>query len=183
MRFVFPTNGERETILDAARSGVWRAPSSSPRPRFRWRRWRLTHRPFGRCACLRAARQSPVAADRMHCKINVGPAHYSSSSSVTCHFHSFTVFSVRVVKLEFLCPRPLFCYASSLGQTEANSPWDIRTWNILFTPPLAAVTAVAAAAAARSLSRPPCRCRRRLRLRRRHRRRECCGAGARFACG
>ena len=80
------------TILDAARSWVRRAPSSSPRPRFRRRRWRrLTHRPFGprrlRRACLRAARQSPVAAaDRMHCKINVGPAHYSSSS-VTCHFH------------------------------------------------------------------------------------------------
>ena len=88
------------------------------------------------------ARQSP--ANRMHCKINVclGQSHCSSRSlaqkSTARRVARNPSGSVGQTSV-FLCPplssSLLFCYASfsSDRQTEANSPWDMRTWNILFS--------------------------------------------------
>ena len=108
------------------------------------------------------ARQSPV--NRMHCKINVEP-----QLSVSLFFFSVTLHGAQrtsnvpgSIGQTLVSRSPVrfssFCYASSFRQTEANSPWDIRTWNILFTPPLAAAAAAAVtvtvAAAVRSANVP-----------------------------
>ena len=82
------------------------------------------------------------ALDRTHCKINVVFRARPDS------LHMALSPCSQLVKLQFLSfrasPPSRSSFLLCFGQTEANSPWDIRTWNILFTPPLAAAAAAAA---------------------------------------
>ena len=98
-------------------------------------RRRLTHRPFGQRRARTHAnhRRIECTAKLMSASVSLIVLHCSLALVYVNLFGSVGQTSV------FLCPplslSPLFCSVMlpSDRQTEANSPWDIRTWNILFS--------------------------------------------------